>query len=148
MIRAYDIRVPEHLSNFRCDSCGTEQIDVNVNTQLKYSTDVVFNENIGTGDAVEKVFQLGQTNYVIVDNAMKVYTGGLLRTRGEDYTATAEGVITFVKAPENGAVITASYTFENGSMIVVPCTGCSDVTNYPREGGGPITQQLAAAKTE
>jgi len=148
MIRAFDIRIPEHLSNFRCDSCGTEQTDVDVNTSLEYSPDSVFNENVGTGDAIEKVFQLDQTNYVVVDDTMKVYTGGLLRTRGTDYTATVEGVITFVTAPEDGAVITASYSFTNGSMIVVPCTGCGAVTNYPREDGGPLSQQLAAAKTE
>jgi hypothetical protein len=149
MIRVSNIRVNDHLADFRCDDCSHEQADVNVNTALEFSQDSVLGEAVGVGDAQQTQFQLDKTARVLVDAALKVYVDGVEKASPADYSCTTEGLITFTAAPGSGLAITADYNHKDGGSIVVPCTGqgCGRASYYPREGGGPLSQQLAEAKT-
>jgi hypothetical protein len=60
MVRASNIRVTEHLADFRCDTCDTVVTDVNVNT-LAYANDLV-GEHIGIVVQCTKL-SCGQTSF-------------------------------------------------------------------------------------
>lgn len=150
MIRAYDIRVAEHLSNFKCDACGEVQTDVNVNTGLNWGEASIENESVGTGDGEEVAFQLDKSEHVFVAS-VSASLDGVRKVQGVDYDATTEGLVTFEDPPAEGVLITASYTYYgNTALIKVPCTNgvCGQVSYYPTVGGGAISQLLAQAKTE
>jgi len=148
MIRVSNVRIPQHLCDIRCDSCGYSRQNVNVNTEFSYGIADIFGELVGHGDGINDQFQLEKTSYVQVDSHMRVYVQGELKTRGVDYNATSAGVITFTTPPPAGYVIQADYVWAGSKdTIRVPCGGCTDVSFYPTEGGGPVSQQLAQAKT-
>lgn len=80
--------------------------------------------NIGTGTGAKTTFQCrkqytngGATvNRIInkpIANGLLVYVDGVLKTLTTHYTVnTATGIITFLSAPANNAVVTASFEFD------------------------------------
>lgn len=64
-------------------------------------------EAVGTGNGVLTTFTLA---HPAVQTGVEVYVGGVLKTLTTDYTIVlATGVITFVVAPINLALVTANY---------------------------------------
>ena len=79
-------------------------------------------EEVGIGDGESIIFSL--SNSGIVSNSINVYVDGVLKTKNIDYVLDfATGMITFVTAPNKGAVITADYqsgidAFEEFPIVV------------------------------
>lgn len=79
-------------------------------------------QNIGTGNAANKVFQLTKTytsgagteTRIIkkpVSGMTKVYLNGVFQTSGVS-VSTILGTVTFTNAPGNGVVVTADFEFD------------------------------------
>lgn len=89
---------------------GRTSILANATTTVTLTfTPVRFNgQSVGTGNAVLLTFTLA--NPPLIDGTLELYVDGILKTITTDYSVVnSTGVITFVVAPDSGAVITANY---------------------------------------
>ena len=88
-------------------------------------------ESIGTGDAGEVDFNLGQAT---VKNVRNVKLNTVAQTFGTDYTVNySTAVVTFTTAPGSGVAVTATYDYGSGDSIYpdFPRTDLS-INSYPR----------------
>lgn len=77
-------------------------------SDMNYSSDLVQNEAVGTGDGSTKVFQLAWTP--VIPDSVTVTVNGAANT---NFTVTPEGALTFATAPASSSAIVATYAFNN-----------------------------------
>lgn len=77
----------------------------------EYTTNVIKNEAVGTGDGTTKEFKLAWTPVNI--NTVRVTVAG---TAVKPTNVTTDGTITLATAPANGDAVVATYTFDNESV--------------------------------
>jgi len=88
-------------------------------------------ESIGTGDASEVDFSLGQSN---AKNVRNVKLATVAQTFGTDYTVDySTAVVTFSTPPGSAVAVTATYDYGSGDKIYpdFPRTDLG-ITSYPR----------------
>lgn len=87
-------------------------------------------QDFGEGDGTTVAFQLTRSlggfgePVFLVNGAPQIFVGGVLKTVNTDYTISAYGVVTFVVAPTNGALLTWTGNY------FWPCRFDEDVTEF------------------
>lgn len=72
---------------------------------------------IGTGDGVNKLFQLVRTRggflepIFEINGAPAIFVNGVLKASPADYTVNTSGLVTFVAAPPAGQPVTATFSY-------------------------------------
>jgi len=106
-------------TDYTGDDINSWQFTLSYNPSvLKIGLDGLNYTDIWTGTGTKKSFEAA--GKLIVPDSEDVYVGGVLKTKGVDYTIDYQtGMITFTTAPAKGAEVKATYlyTLINGDLI-------------------------------
>ena len=111
MINYIDYRYAKTKGETKAGHVFNSSINANIGSDREYSSDVVTNEAVGTGDGTTTKFQLAWTP-VRVDT-LHVFVDG---TEVSPSAVTAAGEITLGTAPAAGKAVVANYRFDNESV--------------------------------